>query len=192
MGCQGCSSQHSKVLDRCATPTEPRTEGPLTLISLGKAYQIKDTIRGRYYYPKDTGTKFSLPSFPRLPQARSYRWERRNFPVIPQFERGRTWGMDFARCGQLFMLRKPGQQSHPQFYLQTPASCSNIALHNLFSGEIDLVVGASGVHRTLSEPIHQYFLCIVQISGPNYGRNTSCESHPSCCGAVYRAILTTP
>lgn len=32
----------------------------------------------------------------------------------------------------------------------TPATCSNIALHNLFPGEVDLV-----------------------ISGPNYGRNTS-------------------
>jgi len=32
----------------------------------------------------------------------------------------------------------------------TPATCSNVALHNLFPGEIDLV-----------------------ISGPNYGRNTS-------------------
>jgi hypothetical protein len=32
------------------------------------------------------------------------------------------------------------------FILQTPASCSNIALHNLFPGEIDLVVSILGIH----------------------------------------------
>jgi tubulin---tyrosine ligase len=37
--------------------------------------------------------------------------------------------------------------------LQTPATCTNISLHNLYKGEIDLV-----------------------LSGPNYGRNTSGES----------------
>ena len=48
--------------------------------------------------------------------------------------------MDLARCGQFCVLRKLGWQPHPQLHLQTPATCSNIALHNLFPGEIDLVV----------------------------------------------------
>ncbi|KAI6101957.1 survival protein sure-like phosphatase/nucleotidase [Pisolithus croceorrhizus] len=54
--------------------------------------------------------------------------------------------------------------------LQTPASCTNISLHNLYPGEIDLV-----------------------ISGPNFGRNTSAAfSLPSgtiggaMCGALSR------
>jgi len=80
---------------------------------IGKAFQIQDTVRGRYYYPRvaDDGQG-----------------------EISQSSRSLKEG----ELGEWILLDA------------TPASCSNIALHNLFPGEIDLV-----------------------ISGPNFGRNTS-------------------
>ena len=42
-----------------------------------------------------------------------------------------------------------------QFCLQTPASCANIALHNIFPGEIDLVVSLS---RPVPDPFTNFSL----------------------------------
>lgn len=56
--------------------------------------------------------------------------------------------MDPARCGQFRVLQKPKLRSRPYLHIQTPATCSNVALHNLFPGEIDLVVSVSGVAQT--------------------------------------------
>ncbi|KIO25778.1 hypothetical protein M407DRAFT_207567 [Tulasnella calospora MUT 4182] len=79
---------------------------------IGKAYQIKDIIKGAYYYPKAPDGKGETSEFPR-----------------PLKE---------GEVGEWILLDG------------TPATCTNIALHNLYPGQIDLV-----------------------ISGPNYGRNTS-------------------
>lgn len=51
---------------------------------------------------------------------------------------------------------------------QTPATCTNIALHNLYPGEIDLVV-----------------------SGPNFGRNTACEFFNFSTYTALHGSLTT-
>ncbi|EPQ60800.1 sure-like protein [Gloeophyllum trabeum ATCC 11539] len=79
---------------------------------IGKAYQIKDIIRGQYYYPQDPDGNGEISLSPRLLQ--------------------------------------DGEVAEWILLDGTPATCVNIALHNLYKGEIDLV-----------------------ISGPNYGRNTS-------------------
>ncbi|KAI0322706.1 sure-like protein [Amylostereum chailletii] len=79
---------------------------------IGKAYQIKDIIRGRYYYPRDPDGQGDISEESR--------------PVRE------------GELGEWILLDG------------TPATCANIALHNLYNGEIDLL-----------------------LSGPNLGRNTS-------------------
>jgi len=79
---------------------------------IGKAYQIKDIIVGRYYYPR---------------------------------------GPDgFGETSETSRPLKEGELAEWILLDGTPATCANIALHNLYPGEIDLL-----------------------ISGPNYGRNSS-------------------
>ncbi|GLB36173.1 putative cytoplasm protein [Lyophyllum shimeji] len=78
---------------------------------IGKAYHIKDIIKGSYFYPRHDG-KGETSAKPR--------------PL------------------------KEGEIAQWILFDGTPATCANIALHNIFSGQIDLV-----------------------ISGPNLGRNTS-------------------
>jgi len=80
---------------------------------IGKAYQIKDKITGRYYYPRERGD------------------------IKPETS-------DVSRP------LKDGELAEWILLDGTPATCANIALHNLYPSQIDLV-----------------------ISGPNYGRNTS-------------------
>lgn len=79
---------------------------------IGKAYQIKDVVRGKYYYPTEPNGNGEV-------------------------------------CETSRPLRE-GEVSEWVLLDGTPATCTNIALHNLYKGEIDLV-----------------------ISGPNLGRNTS-------------------
>ena len=50
---------------------------------------------------------------------------------------------------------------------QTPATCANIALHNLYPGQIDLLVS------NLPAPHDAELTGFCQISGPNLGRNSS-------------------
>ncbi|EMD42032.1 hypothetical protein CERSUDRAFT_110571 [Gelatoporia subvermispora B] len=79
---------------------------------IGKAYQIKDLIGGRYFYPRDPDGSGEVSEESRpLKEGETVEW-----------------------------ILLDG----------TPATCANIALHNLYPGEIDLL-----------------------ISGPNLGRNTS-------------------
>ncbi|TFY71797.1 hypothetical protein EVG20_g1208 [Dentipellis fragilis] len=78
---------------------------------IGKAYHIKDTIRGKYYYPRDPDGLGEVADSSR--------------PL---------------KDGTAFLTDRS----------QTPATCTNVALHNLYPGQIDLV-----------------------LSGPNLGRNTS-------------------
>ncbi|KZO90315.1 sure-like protein [Calocera viscosa TUFC12733] len=79
---------------------------------IGKAYVIKDVIKGKYYYPRepDGAGEYSDVSRP----------------------------------------LRDGEVAEWILLEATPATCANIALHNLYPGEIDLV-----------------------ISGPNFGRNSS-------------------
>ncbi|KAH8102641.1 sure-like protein [Cristinia sonorae] len=80
---------------------------------IGKAYQITETVKGRYFYPRQPdGVQGDLSEFPR--------------PL------------------------KDGEHAEWVLLDGTPATCANIALHNLYPGQIDLL-----------------------ISGPNLGRNTS-------------------
>ncbi|KAG9001927.1 hypothetical protein FRB94_000689 [Tulasnella sp. JGI-2019a] len=79
---------------------------------IGKAYQIKDTIKGTYYYPKGPDGQGSTSEVSRP--------------------------LEEGEVGEWILLDG------------TPATCVNIAIHNIYPGEIDLV-----------------------ISGPNFGRNTS-------------------
>ncbi|OCH96186.1 sure-like protein, partial [Obba rivulosa] len=79
---------------------------------IGKAYQIKDLISGRYFYPRDPD----------------------GFGETSEESRPLQEG----ELGEWILLDG------------TPATCANIALHNLYPGEIDLL-----------------------ISGPNLGRNSS-------------------
>ncbi|KZT02745.1 sure-like protein [Laetiporus sulphureus 93-53] len=79
---------------------------------IGKAYQIKDIISGRYYYPRDPDG-----------------------------------------LGEVSDTSRPLQDGEVAEWILfdgTPATCANIALHNLYHGDIDLL-----------------------ISGPNLGRNSS-------------------
>jgi len=78
----------------------------------GKAYQIHDTILGRYYYPKHPDGLGEISDTSR--------------PL------------------------KNGEVAEWILLDGTPATCANIALHNLYKDQIDLL-----------------------LSGPNYGRNTS-------------------
>ncbi|PSS37717.1 hypothetical protein PHLCEN_2v410 [Hermanssonia centrifuga] len=77
-----------------------------------KAYQITETIKGRYYYPKDPDGK--------------------------------------GEVSETSRHLKEGETTEWILLDGTPATCSNIAIHNLYPGEIDLL-----------------------ISGPNLGRNSS-------------------
>ncbi|GJE86092.1 survival protein sure-like phosphatase/nucleotidase [Phanerochaete sordida] len=79
---------------------------------IGKAYQITDIIRGRYYYPRDPDGAGEISNESR--------------PL------------------------KEGEVAEWVLLDGTPATCANIALHNLYPGQIDLL-----------------------ISGPNLGRNSS-------------------
>jgi len=79
---------------------------------IGKAFHIRDTIKGRYFYPREPDGQGEISN--------------RSRPLKP------------GEVGEWILLDG------------TPATCANISLHNLFPGEVDLV-----------------------ISGPNYGRNTS-------------------
>ncbi|KAA1471470.1 sure-like protein [Dentipellis sp. KUC8613] len=79
---------------------------------IGKAYHIKDTIRGKYYYPRDPDG-----------------------------------------LGEITEASRPLKEGEIAEWILldgTPATCTNVALHNLYPGQIDLV-----------------------LSGPNLGRNTS-------------------
>ncbi|KAF8516183.1 sure-like protein [Hysterangium stoloniferum] len=79
---------------------------------IGKAFQIKEIVKGRYYYPtKPDG------------------------------------------AGETSEISRPLREGEVAEWILldgTPATCANVAIHNLYPGEIDLV-----------------------ISGPNFGRNTS-------------------
>ncbi|KAI0348031.1 sure-like protein [Trametopsis cervina] len=79
---------------------------------IGKAYQITETIYGRYYYPRDPDGA--------------------------------------GEVSEVSRALKDGEAAEWILLDGTPATCANIALHNLYPGEIDLV-----------------------ISGPNLGRNSS-------------------
>lgn len=65
--------------------------------------------------------------------------------------------MDFTRRGMLGPLPGVSQQSHSWLRTQTPASCANISLHNLFRGEIDLVVS-----------IQNQSSSVIQVSSPSF------------------------
>ncbi|KAI0961530.1 hypothetical protein AcV7_000610 [Taiwanofungus camphoratus] len=79
---------------------------------IGKAYQIKDIISGRYYYPQDPDGA--------------------------------------GETSEQSRPLKNGEAAEWVLLDGTPATCANIALHNLYHGEIELL-----------------------ISGPNLGRNSS-------------------
>jgi len=79
---------------------------------IGAAYQIRDVIKGQYYYPREPDGNGETSPTPR--------------PL------------------------KEGEVGEWVLLDATPASCANIAIHNLYPGEVDLL-----------------------ISGPNLGRNTS-------------------
>ncbi|PCH33616.1 sure-like protein [Wolfiporia cocos MD-104 SS10] len=86
---------------------------------IGKAYQIKDIINGRFYYPRDDDIMW-----------------------LPIDGLGET--SEYPRSLQ------EGEVAEWILLDGTPATCANIALHNLYHGAIDLL-----------------------ISGPNLGRNSS-------------------
>ncbi|KAI1797873.1 survival protein sure-like phosphatase/nucleotidase [Ganoderma leucocontextum] len=79
---------------------------------IGKAYHIKETVNGRYYYPRE-----------------------------PDGE---------GEISQTSRPLKEGEVAEWVLLDGTPATCANIGLHNLYHGEIDLL-----------------------LSGPNLGRNSS-------------------
>ncbi|KAI0639379.1 survival protein sure-like phosphatase/nucleotidase [Trametes polyzona] len=79
---------------------------------IGKAYQIKDIIAGRYYYPRDPD--------------------------------------GLGEVSEQSRPLKDGEVAEWILLDGTPATCANIGLHNLYHGQIDLL-----------------------ISGPNLGRNSS-------------------
>ncbi|KAG8951591.1 hypothetical protein FRC04_005878 [Tulasnella sp. 424] len=99
---------------------------------IGKAYQIKDIIKGA---PKKIATYETAFSNPFLIQGRYY------YPRAPD---GKGETSEFSRP------LKEGEVGEWVLLDGTPATCTNIALHNLYPDQIDLV-----------------------ISGPNYGRNSS-------------------
>ncbi|KAG8219839.1 sure-like protein [Butyriboletus roseoflavus] len=70
--------------------------------------------------------------------------------------------------------------------LKTPATCTNVALHNLYPGEIDLVVCACPPY------LSRLTINPDQISGPNFGRNTSAALSLSSgtIGAAMSAALS--
>ncbi|KAG6902871.1 hypothetical protein C0995_010040 [Termitomyces sp. Mi166 len=88
---------------------------------IGKAYHIKEITKGSYFYPKEDGTG-----------------EMSDIPRPLQIEEIMVYDTVLYSLKLSFTNK------------QTPATCVNVALHNLFPGKIDLVV-----------------------SGPNLGRNTS-------------------
>ncbi|KZT52837.1 sure-like protein [Calocera cornea HHB12733] len=96
---------------------------------IGKAYVIKDVIKGKYYYPREPGT--------------SVRSSDATFRLTVITD-GMGEHSDASRP------LKDGEVAEWILLEATPATCANIALHNLYPGEIDLV-----------------------ISGPNFGRNSS-------------------
>ncbi|EIW70773.1 hypothetical protein TREMEDRAFT_68211 [Tremella mesenterica DSM 1558] len=76
--------------------------------------------------------------------------------------------------GEISTIRRPLKEGESMEWVLisgTPASCTNIALHNLYPGEIDLV-----------------------ISGPNHGRNSSAAFSLSSgtLGAALAAALSVP
>jgi len=78
---------------------------------IAKAYHIKQTIRGWYYYPKDNGQgEVSVQSRP----------------------------------------LKAGEIAEWILLDGTPATCSNVALHNLYPGQIDLVISGPNVGWNIS------------------------------------------
>lgn len=96
-------------------------------------------ITGRYYYPRDPGSSFYFISVSYL---FNWLWPRRIWGivgVVKTIEGGRGGGMDFARRRELLdhLLGDLPYSSG-----QTPATCANIGLHNLYHGEIDLLVSS--------------------------------------------------
>lgn len=68
-----------------APPSKPRNVRIVNFGPLGKAYHIKDIVKGRYYYPKGAGARFLRPSFMRSPKPGS-RWAGGDLPVTPKFK----------------------------------------------------------------------------------------------------------
>ncbi|KAG6885277.1 hypothetical protein C0993_003708 [Termitomyces sp. T159_Od127] len=98
---------------------------------IGKAYHIKEITKGAYYYPNGDGTG-EISTIPR------------------PLKNGEIVHIRPAQLiySDLIMICRPSGSSWTVD--QTPATCVNVALHNIFPDKIDLVV-----------------------SGPNLGRNTS-------------------
>jgi hypothetical protein len=140
----------------------------------GKAYQIKDILRGRFYYPRDPGE--------------IYRACGRGAKIQLYASDGLGESSDSPRAlkegeiGEWILLDgvSPGSRSSSapskNDNRQTPASCSNVALHNLYPGEIDLLVCCRRRAPHIQGITLSVRSCSIQLSGPNLGRNTSCES----------------
>jgi len=94
----------------------------------GKAYAIADVCTGEYYYRASPVSARWSDLAARLPD-----------------------GLQGERSHQRRELRPEDGEAHEMVLLNsTPATCTSIGLHNLYPGEIDLV-----------------------ITGPNVGRNSS-------------------
>lgn len=117
-----------------------RTELELTT-RVGKAYAIGEVITATYFYPRGQ---------PRGPEQclrgqadnRRSRWDaRREESCTAAPERGRVDGMGASVGSESDSWSGYGLADKGQ----TPATCANIGLHNLYPGEIDFVI--SGPNR---------------------------------------------
>ncbi|KIJ30958.1 hypothetical protein M422DRAFT_186528 [Sphaerobolus stellatus SS14] len=72
------------------------------LFTIDKAYHIKETVRGRYYYPKHPD--------------------------------------GHGETSEVSRPLREGEVAEWILLDGTPATCANVALHNLYPDEIDLVV----------------------------------------------------
>ncbi|KAF7347813.1 Sure-like protein [Mycena venus] len=95
---------------------------------IGKAFHITEITKGRYFYPTGPVSNINIPD-------------------------GLT-----GETSETSRPLKDGEVAEWILLDGTPATCANVALHNIYPGEIDLV-----------------------ISGPNHGRNSSCQSSLRFC-----------
>ena len=147
VGCQSSHSQHPKIIDRWAPRLTAGTEGRLTLIPPGGAFHTSGTINGQYYYPKDPGA-VSLKGSVSAGRSNPSPAGQGEISALPR-------GLKEGEIGEWILLDAVNPMHYDNLptisflIFQTPASCASIALHNLFPGEIDLVVRIQGESRNI-------------------------------------------
>lgn len=152
----------------------------LFTVDTGKAYQIKDIIPGRFYYPRDPGKAYNACNCGVANSAINPRWTTgRDLGLTATPQRGRDRRMDTLRRGEsqypsvtgIIIITLP--INRPQRRVLISHSTTYTRARLTFWWVLACLPFLCTPVLPLKTPIYPPS---IQLSGPNLGRNTSCES----------------